>query len=189
LWAFWQRPIKCLQGDGYAIFDGLGRALDGAADVPEQRTLMSAGDREKADGMFEQALQEVGARDPREFYRERLAELKERDPKAYQEAVRYYEETLIPSIAAGEAEPLAAWTEYGRRLAELSVAGRTVMVDETGRASPYQGPPTPGTLVLHLPRTAGGRALLVGLPAQLSEAQRATYDWLVLGRQKLRGGE
>jgi hypothetical protein len=145
-------------------------------------------DRERADARLEQSLAETGARDPREFYRERLRELKERDPGAYGQAVRYFDETLIPSIASGE-EPLSAWTEYGRRLAELSAPGRTVSVDQTGRASPYTPPAAPDALVLHLPQVASGRALLVGLPRALSEAQRATYDWLVLGRQKLRDGE
>jgi hypothetical protein len=146
-------------------------------------------DRERADARLDQSLQQTGARDPREFYRERLRELKERDAGAYGQAVRYFEEVLIPSIAEGGQEPLAAWTEYGRRLAELSAPGRTVTVDATGRAGPYAPPAGPDALVLHLPQVAGGRALLVGLPRALSEAQRATYDWLVLGRQKLRDSE
>jgi hypothetical protein len=146
-------------------------------------------DRERADARLEQALEQSGARDPREFYRERLRELKDRDPGGYGEAVRYFEETLIPRVAADGVDPLAAWTEYGRRLAELSAPGRTVSVDSTGRASPYAPPAPPDALVLHMPQVAGGRALLVGLPRTLSEAQRATYDWLVLGRQKLRDSE
>ena len=150
---------------------------------------MTAGDRDRADALLEQVLQQTGARDPREFYRERMRELKERDRGAYDQAVRYFEETLIPSIASGEAEPLVAWTEYGRRLAELSAPGRTVSIDPSGRAGPYSSPSGPDALVLHLPQAAGGRALLVGLPRALSEAQRATYDWLVMGRQKLKDSE
>jgi hypothetical protein len=146
-------------------------------------------DRERADTLLDEVLRETGARDPREFYRERLRELKDRDPAAYAEAVRHFEQTLVPSIASGGAEPLAAWTEYGRRLAELSAPGRTVSIDPTGRAGPYAPPAEPDALVLHLPKAAGGRALLVGLPRALSEAQRATYDWLVLGRQKLKDSE
>ena len=38
-------------------------------------------------------------------------------------------------------------------------------------------------LILHLPEK--GRALLVALPPSLSSAQRATYDVLVAGKQKL----
>jgi hypothetical protein len=150
---------------------------------------VTAGDRDRADALLEQVLQETGARDPREFYRERLRELKERDRGGYDEAVRYFEESLIPSIASGAAEPLAAWAEYGRRLAELSTPGRTFSIDPSGRAGPYTSPSAPDALVLHLPHAAGGRALLVGLPRALSEAQRATYDWLVMGRQKLRDSE
>jgi hypothetical protein len=145
-------------------------------------------DRERADALLDQEIQRTGARDPREFYRERLQGLKERDASGYAEAVRYFQETLVPAIAGG-AEPLAAWTEYGRRLAELSSPGRTVSVDPTGRATPYASPAPPDALVLHLPRVAGGRAVLVGLPRALSDAQRATYDWLVMGRQKLRDSE
>jgi hypothetical protein len=150
---------------------------------------MTSSERERADGLLDEVLRETGARDPREFYRERLRELKERDADAYGEAVRYFEQTLVPSIASGGAEPLEAWTEYGRRLAELTVPGRTVAVDASGRAGPYEAPAPPEALVLHLPDAPGGRALLVGLPRELSAAQRATYDWLVMGRLKLRTGE
>ena len=61
--------------------------------------------------------------------------------------------------------------------------GRTVAIDETGRASPYEKP-TRTDLVLHLPDAKGTRALLVGLPAEPSPAQRATYDVLVAGKQR-----
>jgi hypothetical protein len=146
-------------------------------------------EREQADALLEAALRETGARDPREFYRDRLRELKERDKEAYAEAVRYYEQTLIRSIASRAAEALTAWTEYGRKLAELTTPGRTVAIDRSGRAGPYASPAAKEALVLHLPEAAGARALLVGLPAELSDAQRATYDWLVTGRLKLRDGE
>lgn len=147
---------------------------------------MTATPREIADSLLEQALQSSGSRDPREFYRERLRELKERDPERYREAVRYFESTLVPSVAAGGTDPLAAWTEYGRHLAELTAPGRTVAIDESGRARRYEPPHAPEELILHLPQAPGGRALLVGLPRELSEAQRATYDWLVAGRLRVR---
>lgn len=141
-----------------------------------------------AEERFEQALQERNARDPREYYRERLRELREADPGAYEEAVGYYRETLIPSIASGEADPLDAWREYGRRLAELTAPGRTVEIDATGRSEPY-GSGAPGDrLVLHLPEDSGRKALLVSLPPDPSEAQRATYRLLVAGRQTLGSG-
>ena len=155
---------------------------------PRKETNTST-DREQAEALLEAVLRETGARDPREFYRDRLRELKERDREAYGEAVRYYEQTLVPSIASRAAEPLTAWTEYGRKLAELTAPGRTVAIDAGGRAAPFTSPAPRDALVLHLPQAAGARALLVGLPAELSDAQRATYDWLVTGRLKLRDSE
>lgn len=139
----------------------------------------------EADRIFEEALARTGARDPRQFYRERLLALKGSDPEGYTSAVEYYRETLVPDIASGKAEPLDAWTEYGRILAEAVSEGRTVSVDATGLAEPYQTPSVE-RLILHLP-SEGGRALVVALPSRLSPAQRATYDVLVDGKQKAVG--
>jgi len=140
----------------------------------------------RADASLEAALKEAGARDPREFYRERLRELKQSNPEGYADAVSYYREVLIPQVASGEGDPLAAWTEYGRRLAEAVSPGRTVAVNGTGRAYPYRAPTPRDRLVLHLPEAKGERAMLVGLPGELTPAQRATYDVLVAGKQRLR---
>src|SRR6187549_3632390 len=123
---------------------------------------MTQSPREVADSLLEQALRDSGARDPREFYRERLRELKERNPEAYREAVSYFETTLVATVAAGEAEPLQAWTEYGRRIAELTAPGRTVAIDSTGRSRPSYPPYSTDDLILHLPHAGGARALLVG---------------------------
>lgn len=142
--------------------------------------------QETADQRLEEVLQRTGARDPREFYRERLRELKARDADAYARAVRHYREELVPAVAGGEGDPLAAWTEYGRTLATLTASGRTVSLDPTGRAVPYEAPVDRDHLVLHLPDQKNVRALLVALPRELSPAQRASYDWLVTGRQTLR---
>lgn len=142
----------------------------------------------QADRALEASLAASGARDPREFYRERLRELKRVSADAYQTAVAYYTETLIPEVAGGERDPLEAWTEYGRRLAAALAPGRTVGVDETGRAHPWERH-EPDRLVLHLPDEKGARALLVGLPASLSDAQRATYDVLVAGKQRFGAGD
>ena len=139
----------------------------------------------EADRRLDAALAATGARDPREFYRERLKELKRVDPEAYRKAVEHYRDVLIPDVASGRTEPILAWTEYGRRLAESLAPGRTVTIDGSGRARPYEGP-TSTELILHLPEAKSGRALLVGLPAELSPAQRATYDVLVAGKQRLR---
>jgi len=141
---------------------------------------------QQADSLLEQALADAGARDPREFYREQLRALKQHAPEGYEGAVRYYRETLIPSVVGGAIPPLDAWTEYGRYLAEALAPGRAVSIDATGRAHPYEGP-KPGGLVLHLPGDHGGRALLVALPPELSPAQKASYDVLVSGKHKSGG--
>ena len=139
----------------------------------------------EADRRLEAALAQTGARDPREFYRERLRELKQADRGAYEQAVGYYRDTLVPSVASG-ADPLPAWTEYGRRLASLGTPGRTVMVDRTGVSAPYEAPAPSDRLILHLPDGTRGRALVVGIPSELSRAQRATYDLLVGGKLTLK---
>lgn len=146
---------------------------------------MDDGERERADARFEEALEDRGARDPRDYYRKRLKALKGRDPGAYREAVTHYEERLIPSIASGEADPLEAWIEYGRLIADLAAPGRAVEVDARGRTREYSPPPGEGALILHLPHETKDRALLVGLPAEPTPAQEATYRLLVAGKQKL----
>ncbi len=141
---------------------------------------------ERADQIFDEALGQTGAKDPREFYRERLREMKTDNPDAYREAVAYYEEELVPSIAEAGDDPVTAWQQFGCRMAELTVAGTPVEIDTSGRRLPY-APPTPADrMVLHVPEGSRGRALVVGLPSELSSAQLATYDLLVGGRQKLR---
>ena len=138
-----------------------------------------------AEERFEAAREAAGARDPRGFYRDTLRDLKEVNPAGYDEAVRHFQETLVPSIASGEAEPLEAWREYGRLLAELMGPGRTVAVDESGRAEPYQSQAPMDRLVLHIPDEKRSRALLVSLPPEPSPAQLATYQLLVKGKQRL----
>lgn len=141
----------------------------------------------QADERLEAALAASGARDPREFYRDRLRELKDSNPAAYAEAVAYYRETLLPAVAEGSQPPLVAWTEYGRVLAQALAPGRTVSIDESGRAHSYESN-SEGRLVLHLPDDQGRKVLLVGLPPGLTDAQRATYDVLVSGKQRTRDG-
>jgi hypothetical protein len=137
----------------------------------------------EADRRLQEAIDASDSRDPREFYRERLRELKGSNAEGYQSAVAYYRDTLIPQVASGEVEPLVAWAEYGRTLAEAAAVGRTVSIDKTGRAHPYEAP-MDGRLVLHIPDDPKVRAILVGLPADLSSAQRVTYDVLVSGKQR-----
>lgn len=135
--------------------------------------------RARADQRFESALRESGARDPRDFYRKQLRELKEGNPQAFRQALAYYEERLIPAVAAEGSDPLGEWLEYGRVLAAFTLPGRTVQVDPTGRAHDYARPVPADHLVLHLPQDANRPALVLGLPPKLSPPQRANYDLLV----------
>lgn len=137
--------------------------------------------RAAADRRFQEALARTAARDPRDFYRQRLRELRETKPAAYREAVAYFETRLIPRVAAELSDPLGEWLEYGRLLAELACAGRTVQIDPSGRAHDYTSPSSPDHLVLHLPHSSREPVRVVGLPSTLSRAQRATYDLLISG--------
>ena len=138
-----------------------------------------------ADQRFLEALEGSGVRDPRDFYRDRLRQLRESDPDAYATGVAHYRDELIPGIAEGSADPIQAWLEYGMLLAELTAPGRTVTVDDTGKAGPLPETLTGRELILHLPDNQKQRPILVGLPPELSDAQRATFDLLVQGKQKL----
>lgn len=149
---------------------------------------MSETPQQKADALLEATLQATGARDPREFYRERLKELRAESVSGYEKAVAHYTSTLIPSIVDG-VNPLDAWTEYGRTLAQLRAPGRTVCIDATGRSEPWAFPPKAGSLILHLPEEKRKKALIVGLPSELSDAQRSTWEWLVSGKLKLKDAD
>ncbi len=139
-----------------------------------------------AEARFAEALAASGARDPRDYYREKLRELKRDSPEGYAEGVAYYQQTLIPSIADGKVDPIEAWRDYGLLIARLVAPGHPVAVDAGGRSSPFQPPGDPGDMVLHMPDQSRTRPILVTLPAEPSEAQLATFDWLVSGRQALR---
>jgi hypothetical protein len=135
--------------------------------------------RRRADRRFDEALEREGARDPRDFYRGQLSELRERDREGYGRALAYFQERLIPAVAEETGDPLAEWLEYGCLLANLLVEGAAVQIDPTGRSWPYAPPVPRDHLVLHLPTSTREAAVAVGLPATLSAAQRATYDLLV----------
>lgn len=143
--------------------------------------------RDEADRRFVEALKNSGARDPRDFYRDALRELRKVNSAGYDRAVTYFQDVLIPAIANGESEPLRAWRNYGRLIRELTAPGRTVAIDASGRSQPFESDAPLDLLVLHLPDTKGGRALLVSLPPETSSAQKATYDLLVSGKHQLGG--
>lgn len=146
---------------------------------------MDEATRSEAERRFLEALEESGARDPRDYYRTALRGLKDVNPSAYHKAVGHYQEVLVPSIANGEAEPLRAWRSYGRLIAEVTAQGRTVAIDATGKAAPFQEESPMESLVIHLPEAKGTRAILVSLPPNPTKAQRATYDLLVAGKHRL----
>jgi hypothetical protein len=135
--------------------------------------------RARADARFDRALQESGARDPRGFFRDQLRDLKAASPDGFRQALRYFDETLIPTVADEGSDPVAEWLEYGRLLASLALPGRAVQIDAGGRSRDYARPVPPDALVLHLPDNAARPALVLGLPPKLSPAQRASYDLLV----------
>jgi hypothetical protein len=138
--------------------------------------------RSVADQRFETALRESGGRDPREFYRELLKELRDTDTPAYRKAVEYFDSKLIPAVASESADPLAAWMEYGRYLAVLKAPGQTVQIDPSGRSREYSPPVPLDHLVLHLPASTRARALTIGIPPRLSPSQRAAFELLVQGK-------
>lgn len=130
-----------------------------------------------------EAIKDMGAPDPREIQRTRLLELRRINADGYREALAYYRKELVPAIAGG-ADPIATWTEYGCRIAGLTVAGTTLSVGRDGLSARYRSPAAAEELVLHLPH-GEGRALLVALPPDLSPAQDATVAFLVKERQSL----
>ncbi len=139
--------------------------------------------RALADLRLAEALAASGLEDPRVLYRDRLRQLRTSDPAAFSRALEYFEGTLVPAVAGG-ADPLAAWIGYGTFLAELPGRGRTIAVDSSGRARPYEPPPDKA-LILFLPDD-GRRPVEVLLgPSERSPAQQATVDLLVRGRREL----
>lgn len=136
----------------------------------------------RADARLETALQDADRADPRPLYRPALKHLRDRKPDAFQDALRYLEEELIPAVA-GEADPLGAWLDYGRRLARALGEGRLVELDSTGRARPVSDPAEARGLVLHLPDDPGAPALALRHPRHPSTAQQAAFELLVEGRQ------
>ena len=135
--------------------------------------------RDRADRRFAEALERTSAPDPRERYREWLKELRARDEAAFRQALDHFEHELVPAVARDDSDPVAAWTEYGVRLAQRLLPGEAVRIDATGRSRPYDPSASIEELVLHLPGAARDAALPVRLPPRLSTAQQAAYDLLV----------
>jgi hypothetical protein len=136
----------------------------------------------RADARLEAALADARVQDPRPLYRIVLRHLKTRDPDAFDGALRYFRETLVPAVA-GDADPLTEWMAYGRHLADTLGAGRTVAVDARGRARPADDPDSADGLVLHVPDAPEAPVRVLRLPAEPAPAQRATVELLAQGRQ------
>ena len=132
----------------------------------------------RAEARTDEAVAASGIEDPRGTLRRRLKHLKDNQPDAFTKALDYYEQDLLPRIADG-ADPLAEWLDYGRQLGDLTSPGRTMSVDESGRAQPFRSGLAQQTLVLHIPHDTSVDVLPLAVPRQLTAAQQATLDLLV----------
>jgi len=133
--------------------------------------------RNLADNRLDQATAAAAFADPRPPLRERLRDLKDANPGAFERARTHYEQTVLPALA-GEGDPLQVWVDYARFLGELASPGRLVGADGTGMASAYQLPAT-GQLILFVPEDSAAPVLIALAPAAPTPAQQATIDLLV----------
>ncbi len=141
--------------------------------------------REIVERRSDEAFAASGWQDPRTEYRALLRRLKERDAAAFDHAVREYEARVASRVGDDGVDPLAAWLDYGVRLAELLAGGRTVAVDLAGRSASIDGLPAEPTLLLQLPADDAAAALVVAAPREPSPAQQATIALLAERRQAL----
>lgn len=129
--------------------------------------------------------------DPRGNYRAVLRGLRQQDATTFEEAVREYEARIVSRLTDESADPVAAWLGYGCRLAELVGGGRTVRVDDDGRAEALPAEPFSAdiidepALLLHLPADASAAAFVVASPRELSAAQAAAVALLAGGATAL----
>jgi hypothetical protein len=140
---------------------------------------MAETEKTRADAHMDAALAQSTFEDPRPAFRDRLRLFREEQPDAFAAALQYYENVLVPAVAAAESEPLSEWVQYGRRLGELSGPGKTMAIDTTGRARTHSGAARDGELLMHIPHDTATQVLALAVPRQLSPAQQATLDLLV----------
>lgn len=136
-------------------------------------------DEGAASDRTEAALKSGGYADIRPVYRAILKRLKQKDAVLFDEATARYEETLVPALADGDTEPVAAWVEYGTWLARKLATGRLVRLDESGLATNSEASPKPGQVLLYLPDEKGESAIPLLRPAAPSAAQKAALGLLV----------
>jgi hypothetical protein len=138
---------------------------------------MSTELRTHAEARLAAAAAALGLADPRQPYRDRLKQLRQSQPEAFERAVAHYERDVLP-LLAGEA-PLDGWVEYGRFLGQLTSNGRLTAIDASGRATPFRPPLQSDLVVLFLPDDTAAEALITAVPALPSAAQQASLDLLV----------
>jgi hypothetical protein len=139
---------------------------------------MAQDEKTRAENRTETAVAESGFEDFRPAFRERLRRLREDKPAAFAAALRYYEDRLLPVVADESSDAVVEWVAYGQRLGELTSAGNTLSIDETGRARPYSEVGS-HLLTLHIPNDTSAEVLALLVPRELSRAQRATVELLL----------
>lgn len=151
--------------------------------------MSAAAEREAAERRTAEAFERSAWQDPRSDYRATLRRLREVDATAFESAVRDYETSVVARLGDPDVDPVAAWLQYGERLAGWIGAGRTVRIDANGRAEETDSIDNEPTLLLHLPSDEAAPAIVVACPREPSAAQRATLALLVEGRSHApRGG-
>ena len=134
---------------------------------------------EVARGRTDTSLARAGLEDPRPALRDLLRRLRAQDAEGFAEATDRYAQELVPAAASEDTDPLVAWIDYARWLADRLAHGKAVVIDVTGRASQASGGPEPCMLLVHLPDEQTTRAMVLLAPRQLSEPQRETVKLLV----------
>ncbi|HSJ24489.1 MAG TPA: hypothetical protein VK929_07480 [Longimicrobiales bacterium] len=138
---------------------------------------MDADTRARAEMRLTDAAAALGLADPRPPLRERLKQLRESRDAGFQQAVRHYEDAVLPRLA--DEEPLQAWLDYARFVGQLSSNGRLMAIDATGLATPVRGGLAGPALVLFLPEDTAVPPLVAAQPLDSSDAQQAARLLLV----------
>jgi hypothetical protein len=131
-----------------------------------------------SEARYRAVLDQYGVADVQPAYRLLLWRLKASHPSSYDAAVERYERELLPSLEAGEEDPLRLWLNYGMWIAEQLHRGHLVAVDDTGLATPVDDEPPLDRLLLHVPEKSNERAIALVQPARPSEAQTETVQLL-----------
>ncbi|MGH7448704.1 MAG: hypothetical protein ACREK1_06440 [Longimicrobiales bacterium] len=132
--------------------------------------------RTRAEARLAEAATAQDLADPRPAYRERLRQLRQTRPDAFNRAIEHYEKRVLPALS--EDEPLRVWLEYGRFLASLTGEGQAMQIDAAGRAAAWT-PGSPAGLVLFIPVDDAADILVLSQPAAATPAQHATLALLV----------